>query len=66
MVSWELLKEILPNHWVSRYGLDQGKWAVVTGATDGIGLGFCEELAHRGSNVVFISRNEDKIKRRIE
>jgi hypothetical protein len=32
-------------------------WAVVTGATDGIGLGFCEVLTQLGFNVLLISRN---------
>jgi len=32
-------------------------WALVTGATDGIGKGFCEELATRGYNVCVFGRN---------
>jgi NADPH:quinone reductase-like Zn-dependent oxidoreductase len=36
-------------------------WAVVTGATDGIGLGFCEVLTQLGFNVVLISRNAEKL-----
>lgn len=56
----------MPNNWASRYGLDRGKWAVVTGATDGVGLGFVEALVEKGCNVVLISRNEQKIKRRID
>lgn len=36
-------------------------WAVVTGATDGIGFGFCEELASLGFNICLISRNGDKL-----
>merc|ERR1711871_1493274 len=36
--------------------LKQGKWAVVTGATDGIGYAMCEEFARKGLNVVLISR----------
>ncbi|XP_043939334.1 very-long-chain 3-oxoacyl-CoA reductase [Protopterus annectens] len=38
-----------------------GKWAVVTGATDGIGKAYAEELAHRGLNIVLISRSQDKL-----
>jgi 17beta-estradiol 17-dehydrogenase / very-long-chain 3-oxoacyl-CoA reductase len=38
-----------------------GKWAVVTGATDGIGLAFAEQFAKRGLNVVMISRSKDKL-----
>lgn len=36
---------------------DQESWAVVTGATDGIGLGFCQVLTKLGFNVLLISRN---------
>ncbi|CAB9514963.1 oxooacyl-coA reductase let-767 [Seminavis robusta] len=38
-----------------------GKWAVVTGATDGIGKAYAFELAKRGVNVVIISRTESKL-----
>lgn len=38
-----------------------GKWAVVTGATDGIGLAFCHEFAANGLNVVLISRTQSKL-----
>jgi len=38
-----------------------GKWAVVTGATDGIGKGYAKELAKRGVNVYLISRSEEKL-----
>ncbi|BET03311.1 short chain dehydrogenase [Nesidiocoris tenuis] len=38
-----------------------GKWAVVTGATDGIGKAFAFELARKGFNVALISRSKDKL-----
>ncbi|NXL49908.1 HSDL1 protein, partial [Podilymbus podiceps] len=38
-----------------------GKWAVVTGGTDGIGKAYAEELAKRGVNVILISRNKEKL-----
>jgi len=38
-----------------------GSWAVVTGASDGIGKGFCEQLAKKGLNVVLVSRSQDKL-----
>jgi len=38
-----------------------GSWAVVTGATDGIGKGFCIELARQGMNIVLVSRNLEKL-----
>jgi 17beta-estradiol 17-dehydrogenase / very-long-chain 3-oxoacyl-CoA reductase len=42
-----------------KYG--EGSWAVVTGASDGIGRGFCEELAKDGFNVCLVSRTKDKL-----
>ncbi|CAN7994476.1 unnamed protein product [Ixodes pacificus] len=38
-----------------------GEWAVVTGASDGIGRAYAEELAARGLNVVLISRTLEKL-----
>ena len=37
----------------SRY---QSKWAVVTGASDGIGEAICYQLAKSGFNIVLVSR----------
>lgn len=38
-----------------------GKWAVVTGATDGIGRAYCDELAKAGMNIVCVSRTQEKL-----
>ncbi|CAH8632136.1 unnamed protein product [Schistosoma rodhaini] len=38
-----------------------GEWAIVTGATDGIGKVYAEELASDGLNIMLISRNEEKL-----
>jgi len=38
-----------------------GDWSLVTGATDGIGKGLCEELASRGQNIVLVSRTLSKL-----
>ncbi|KAJ8599925.1 hypothetical protein CTAYLR_002869 [Chrysophaeum taylorii] len=38
-----------------------GEWAVVTGATDGIGKALCVEFAKQGLNVFLISRTEAKL-----
>ncbi|KAK4879491.1 hypothetical protein RN001_007637 [Aquatica leii] len=39
-----------------------GSWALVTGATDGIGKAYAKELAGRGVNIVLVSRSETKLK----
>jgi len=44
---------------LQRYGKDS--WAVVTGASDGLGKGFCEELAKEGFNIVLMARNKEKM-----
>jgi len=41
--------------------LSYGKWAIVTGATAGIGEAFAYELAARGMNVIIISRSLEKL-----
>lgn len=38
-----------------------GKWAVITGATDGIGKAYALALAKRGMSIVLISRTEAKL-----
>ncbi len=39
----------------------QTSWAMVTGASDGIGVGFAEELAGHGFNLILHGRNADKL-----
>jgi len=39
-----------------------GKWAVITGATDGIGKAYAKALAKKGISIVLISRTEEKLK----
>ncbi|XP_078405692.1 very-long-chain 3-oxoacyl-CoA reductase-A [Cetorhinus maximus] len=38
-----------------------GRWAVVTGATDGIGKAYAKELAKHGMSIVLISRTQEKL-----
>lgn len=60
---WEFLKGLY-NHFL-RPGKNivktYGKWAVVTGATDGIGKAMAFELAKKGCNVLLISRTQSKL-----
>ncbi|GCC18182.1 hydroxysteroid (20-beta) dehydrogenase 2 isoform X1 [Chiloscyllium punctatum] len=63
--SWELLigirVYILAKFWRTDLTL-YGEWAVVTGATAGIGKAYAHELARRGLNVVLISRSLEKLR----
>ncbi|OAG32643.1 17beta-estradiol 17-dehydrogenase / very-long-chain 3-oxoacyl-CoA reductase [Nematocida sp. ERTm5] len=38
-----------------------GKWAIITGCTDGIGLGIAREMANNGINLILISRTQEKL-----
>lgn len=38
-----------------------GSWSIITGATDGIGKAFAEEMARKGINVLLISRTQSKL-----
>ena len=46
----------------SQYGSKEKAWAVVTGASDGIGAEISKQLAEKGFNIVLVSRSEDKLK----
>lgn len=39
----------------------QGRWAVVTGATDGLGKAYAKALAARGLDIVLVSRSLTKL-----
>lgn len=49
----------IPYNITKRYG--EGSWVLVTGATDGIGKGFCIELAKKGLNIILVSRSKSKL-----
>ena len=46
------------NEFISKYG----KWALITGASKGIGLEFSRQIAAKGLNVVLVARSEVKLK----
>lgn len=52
---------ILPPVDFKKYGAKSGKWAVITGASDGIGKEYAIQLAKKGLNVVLISRTQSKL-----
>ncbi|GAB5353539.1 hypothetical protein AAMO2058_000044300 [Amorphochlora amoebiformis] len=45
---------------------DIAPWALVTGGSSGIGLGFCEDLAEAGFNIIMLASNSVKLTRAAE
>mmetsp|Transcript_61219 Transcript_61219/g.70147 ORF Transcript_61219/g.70147 Transcript_61219/m.70147 type:complete len:317 (-) Transcript_61219:227-1177(-) len=64
-ILWWCLKNVYTNYLRSGHDLAQrygkGTWVVVTGGSDGIGKGWCEELASLGFNICIVARNENKM-----
>lgn len=52
---------VLPAVNFSKYGANKGNWAVITGASDGIGKEYALQLAKKGFNIVLVSRTESKL-----
>jgi 17beta-estradiol 17-dehydrogenase / very-long-chain 3-oxoacyl-CoA reductase len=52
----------LPKY-LHQHAQGESSWALVTGASDGIGRALCSELSARGFNVVLHGRNEAKLAR---
>ncbi|KAH8830866.1 Hsp90 protein-domain-containing protein [Flagelloscypha sp. PMI_526] len=50
---------ILPGTSLKKFGAKKGAWAVVTGASDGIGKEFAHQLGKAGFNVVLVARNRE-------
>lgn len=40
----------------------RGRWALVTGASSGLGVDFARELAKRGANVILVARREERLR----
>ena len=54
------------NRQALEYNKNGDAWAVVTGGSDGIGLGFCRSFAQQGFNICIVSRNESKINEKLK
>lgn len=52
---------ILPGVNFAKYGANKGNWAVITGASDGIGKEYAYQLAQKGFNIVLVSRTQSKL-----
>lgn len=52
---------ILPPVNFTKYGAKKGSWAVITGASDGIGKEYAFQLAAKGLNIVLVSRTASKL-----
>lgn len=48
---------------LSNFKQRYGPWAIVTGATDGIGKEYARELARLGLNIILMSRSHEKLTR---
>ncbi|CAE6411626.1 unnamed protein product [Rhizoctonia solani] len=60
-VQFVLQTFVLSGHNLKKYGAKSGAWAVVTGATDGIGREFASQLAKAGFNILIASRSQEKL-----
>ncbi|KAF8435360.1 hypothetical protein L210DRAFT_3484367 [Boletus edulis BED1] len=49
---------VLPGKNLKMFGATEGAWAVITGASDGIGKEFALQLAAAGFNILLVARNE--------
>ena len=60
-ISWTFLRPSSLPKYLRGDSKQHRSWALVTGASDGIGKGFAFELAHRGFNVILHGRNQSKL-----
>lgn len=52
---------LIPATNFKKYGSKSGNWAVITGASDGIGKEYALQLAGKGFNIVLVSRTKSKL-----
>lgn len=52
---------VFPKTNFAKYGAKKGNWALITGASDGIGAEYAKQLASRGFNIVLVSRTQSKL-----
>ncbi|KAK3641796.1 hypothetical protein LTR56_011123 [Elasticomyces elasticus] len=59
---WRMIASlfVLPGTSLSKFG-KKGSWAVITGASDGIGKEYALQLAKKGYNVFLVSRTQSKL-----
>ncbi|KAI6824346.1 Very-long-chain 3-oxoacyl-CoA [Hortaea werneckii] len=59
---WRLVASlfVLPGTSLSKFG-KKGKWALVTGASDGIGKEYALQIAQKGYNILLVSRTQSKL-----
>ncbi|XP_047469889.1 inactive hydroxysteroid dehydrogenase-like protein 1 [Penaeus chinensis] len=64
---WQVTNGVRVHFWSRLWKKDlvgkYGKWAVVTGSTDGIGKSYAKELASKGMNILLVSRTKAKLER---
>jgi len=60
-LSFVFYNWLRPGKNLKAFGAGRGAYAVVTGATDGIGKEYAKALARRGFNILLISRSQEKL-----
>lgn len=55
------LQTVLRQRLRTHYRKDENTWAVVTGASDGLGAEYCRQLASEGFNIALVSRTMSKL-----
>ncbi|KAJ3062979.1 hypothetical protein HDU98_001202 [Podochytrium sp. JEL0797] len=52
---------VVPGKSLASFGVAPGTWAVVTGASSGIGFEFASQLAAKGVNVLLVARSQERL-----